>query len=223
VGPTRSPARARLPVQLRLDGALTSEEYVKGRLWEKATLDRCPVHPSGGCAFRRHSPYSRKWPAGARIARYYCPTAHQTFSLLPDFLAAHLSGALAEIEQVAEQVEAGITIEAVAERHRPDIQLPGAVRWVRRRLAYVRRAFSVLAGLLPALLAGVEHSVRSFSSVIDVPGRGLLESLRARDQVDPGLLRIASPFGFRRWSRPRRLAVRHDQQPTGPVGPAPPL
>ena len=35
----------------------------------------------------RHGTYPRRTPTGMRIARYYCPTAHETFSLLPDCLA----------------------------------------------------------------------------------------------------------------------------------------
>jgi hypothetical protein len=210
-----------LPVQLRLGGALTSEEYVRGRFWEKATLERCPAHPTGGCTFRRHSSYPRKWPAGARIARYYCPTAHQTFSLLPDFLASHLSGPLCEVEQVAALAESGISIEALAERLRPDVQLPGAVRWVRRRLGYVRRAISVGAGLLPALLAGVEHSVRSFSVAFGVSSGRLLECLRAWEGVAEFLVKISSPFGFRRRLRRRTSGLDPDQHTTGPVPPGP--
>jgi hypothetical protein len=34
------------------------------------------------------------------VARWYCRKAHQTFSLLPDCLAARLSGALVEVETV---------------------------------------------------------------------------------------------------------------------------
>jgi hypothetical protein len=31
-----------------------------------------------------------------RIARWYCPEGHRTFSLLPDFLAAKLPGSLCQ-------------------------------------------------------------------------------------------------------------------------------
>jgi hypothetical protein len=202
-------------VQLRLPTQLTSEEYVRERYWEKATLDRCPSHPNDGgrCGFRRHSPYRRVKPAGTWIARYYCPTAHETYGLLPDFLASHLSGTLAAIEAVAAEAEAGASIERVAEKLRPDIQLPGAVRWVRRRVQYVRRALSVAPGLAPALFAGVELTLRAFRAVLGAAC--VLEALR--DRVAHYLVRIASPFGLRRWLRRRRIAVEPDQQREGAV------
>lgn len=202
-------------MQLRLATQLTSEEYVRERYWEKATLDRCPAHPAGGarCELQRHSPYARVRPAGMWIARFYCPPARMTFSLLPDFLASHLSGTLAEIETVAAEVETGATIEAVAEKLRPDIQLPGAVRWVRRRVEYVRRALSVAPGLAPALFAGIELTLHAFGAVLSAAC--VLEALRNR--VARYLVRIASPFGLRRWLRRRQISVEPDQHREGAV------
>ena len=71
-------------MQLRDPSSLTSEAYVAQRAWQDASLASCPRHPQGGCGFARHGTYPRQTPAGMRIARYYCPTAHETFSLLPD-------------------------------------------------------------------------------------------------------------------------------------------
>jgi hypothetical protein len=62
--------------------------------WLSATLPRCPLHPQGGCGFARHGTYERVSPPGTRVARWYCPEGHCTFSLLPDCLAARLSGTL---------------------------------------------------------------------------------------------------------------------------------
>jgi hypothetical protein len=86
-----------------------------------------------------------------RVARYYCPTAHETFSLLPDCLASHFPGALDPIEQVVATVETARSVEAAADLLRPDITLPSAVRWVRRRLTPVRRALLAVVTLLPDL------------------------------------------------------------------------
>jgi hypothetical protein len=77
----------RSPVQLRHATPLTSDACLAERAWEKASLARCPRHPAGGCGFARHGTYARKTPTGMRVTRYYCPTAHETFSLLPDCLA----------------------------------------------------------------------------------------------------------------------------------------
>ncbi|HEY3357207.1 MAG TPA: hypothetical protein VGQ83_28415 [Polyangia bacterium] len=56
-----------------------------------------------------------------RVARWYCPTAQTTWSLLPDCLASRLSSDLAEVEQVVARVEAGPSVEAAAAALRPDI------------------------------------------------------------------------------------------------------
>jgi hypothetical protein len=75
-----------------------------------------------------------------------------TFSLLPDFLASRLSGMLDEVEQVVCAVEAARSVEAAADELRLDIELPGAVRWVRRRLLPIRGALVVIATLVPGML-----------------------------------------------------------------------
>ena len=79
-----------MPVQLRFETGLAGAEYVTRELWRRAILPRCPLHPRGGCSLARHGSYARKRPAGTRIARWYCPQGHCTFSLLPDYLAARL-------------------------------------------------------------------------------------------------------------------------------------
>ena len=66
--------------------------------------------------------------------------AHTTFSLLPDCLAAKLPGSLEELEQVLSAVEEAPSLEAAADKLRPDILLPGALRWVRRRLTLAQVA-----------------------------------------------------------------------------------
>ena len=68
----------------------TGEQYVRARAWRDARLSRCPNHPQGRCSFARHGTYARKSPRGTRIARWYCPESHTTFSLLPDCLSARL-------------------------------------------------------------------------------------------------------------------------------------
>ncbi len=89
-----------------------------------------------------------------RIARYYCPTAHETFSLRADCLASHFPGALDPIEHVVATVETARSVEAAADVLRPDINLPSAVRWARRRLMPIRLALLTLVTLLPDLFTG---------------------------------------------------------------------
>ena len=137
------------PVQLRDPRSLTSEAYVAERAWQKARLLHCPRHPRGGCRFARHGTYPRTTPTGMRITRYYCPTAQETFSLLPDCLASRFPGDLDALERVVAHVDAARSIEAAADVLRPDIVLPSAVRWVRRRLTLVRATLIAVVTLLP--------------------------------------------------------------------------
>ena len=69
------------------------------------------------------------------VARWYCEQGHVTFSLLPDCLASRLSSTPGAVEQVASAVEQRETsIEVMAAKLWPDIEVQGAVRWVRRRV-----------------------------------------------------------------------------------------
>jgi hypothetical protein len=149
-----------LPVQLRFKTGLTGADYVTREGWRLASLTHCPLHPRGGCSFARHGTYERVSPPGTQIARWYCPQGHQSFSLLPDFLAARFPGTLREIEEVLAAVEQAKSVEAAADRLRePDITLTSAVRWVRRRVAAVRRLFTIVIGLFPQLLLGCEPTL----------------------------------------------------------------
>jgi hypothetical protein len=73
-----------------------------------------------------------------RITRYYCPTAHETVSLLPDCLASRFPSDIDDVERVVIHVEAARSVAAAADALRPDRVLPFAIRWVRRRLRLVR-------------------------------------------------------------------------------------
>ncbi|WP_298234951.1 hypothetical protein [uncultured Azohydromonas sp.] len=183
-----------MPVQLRFDTGLAGADYVNRELWRRAILPRCPLHPRGGCGLARHGSYARKRPAGTRIARWYCPQGHRTFSLLPDHLAARFPGTLSEIEQVVAAAEDASTLEACAHQLRPDpIGLPGALRWVRRRLTVVRTLLPLAVTLLPALLQGCAATVTAVRRHLQVPNA--LERLRvllARE-----LAALAAPLGLR--------------------------
>jgi hypothetical protein len=156
-------------VQLRFQTGLTSEEYVKQKAWQSASLERCPRHPHGSCGFARHGSYPRVEPPGARIARWRCPGSQTTFSLLPDCLASRLSSTLREVEAVAAAVEATEeSVERVAHRLRPDIGTQGAVRWVRRRVQGAALALLAVKGLRPDVLAGAEPNLQGFRVVLGV-------------------------------------------------------
>jgi hypothetical protein len=201
-------------VQLRYACALTGEDYVSQRAWEKASLPRCPLHPQGGCGFARHGTYGRKTPPGTLVARWYCPQGHRTFSLLPDCLAARLPGTLAEVEATVRAVEGTASLEAACATLRPDIELPGVLRWTRRRVAAVRAALQALKGLLPARFPCVP-TLAAFAVCL-----GVGEVLVAlRPIAEPFLPVLPSPLGFR--PRPRR-GGRARPPPQHLAGPDPP-
>jgi hypothetical protein len=131
-----------------------------------------------------------------RIARYYCPTAQETFSLLPDCLASRFPGDLDDLERVVAHVETARSIEAAADRLRPDIVLPSAVRWVRRRLTLIRATLLAVVTLLPDRFTGGTSlgAVRTALATEQA-----LVTLRA--EATSLLPALPRPLGFRRPSR----------------------
>ena len=206
----------RWPVQLRFETEFTSNEYVKRQGWQDATLERCPLHPAGGCSFARHGTYERVNPPGTRIPRWYCPEGHRTFSLLADCFAARLTGSLQGVEEVVVAVEQANSREAAADVLRADIELPGALRWMRRRLKPVHAALTLLLGLFPDRLRGCQPSVSTFRQWFGVDF--VLPLLREIAEVQ--LARVPPPLGFRRpVPRGGEPKKRHQHQ----VGPDPPV
>ena len=139
-------------MQIPLRTLSSVDAYIGNREWRDARLSGCPLHPLGGCSFARHGSYARVTPSGLRIARWYCPEGRRSFSLLPDFLAARLPGLLASIEDCITVASSAKSMEAAADTLRgPDVTLPGAVRWLRRRIRAVRMA---LAHVTPEAVIG---------------------------------------------------------------------
>jgi len=195
--------RSRRQMQLRFETPLSGEAYVAAQGWRMARLPICPLHPQGGCSFSRHGTYSRVTPAGTRIPRWYCPEGHRTFSLLPDFLASHLPGTLAALEQVVLHAEHADSVEAAANTLRPDdISLASAIRWTRCRLYLVREALASVVQMAPALFRDCQPSLRSFQDRLH--GSDILTSLRATLAVH--LPSLPAPLGFAlRGSHLRRI------------------
>jgi len=190
------------PVQLRHECPLSGEAYVARRAWRDASLAVCPRHPRGGCGLVRHGTYPRRSPAGMRIARYYCSTARETFSLLPDCLASHFPGALDAIEHVVATVETARSVEAAADVLRPDITLPSAVRWVRRRLTPIRRVLLAIVTLLPDLFTS-DARLGAVRLALATP----FALVALRSHAAAHLAMLPTPLGF----HPR--SVRRDAPP----------
>ena len=181
------------PVQLRYPSGLTGEQYVKARGWRNATLAACPNHPGGGCAFARHGTYARKSPHGTRIARWYCPDSHTTFSLLPDCLAARLPGTLQGVEDAVAAAEAAPSVAVAADAVRAGaVLLPGAMRWVRRRVRLVHRSLTAVRGLFPDRFVGCAAEVGAFRVRLDTAA----VLVRLRELGAEQLPMLPAPLGF---------------------------
>ena len=190
-------------MQLRFETELTFEEYATGRGWERATLPTCPFHPAGGCGLSGHGTYMRKVPSVAWVARWYCPQAHATIGLLPDFYASRMPGTLDELEETVARVEQTKTIEKAADELRPAaapdaVTLPTAVRWVRLRLELVKAVLIAALGLFPDLFAPGPPTMRHFRDKLGthralVALRGIAE---ARLHVLPMPLGLVPPPGI---------------------------
>ncbi len=202
-------------MQLRFATELTSKDYVTRQAWNEASLECCPLHPQGGCGFARHGTYERVNPPGTRIARWYCRQGHQTFSLLPDCLAARWSGTLIEFEAAVNDTDAAPSLEAAAATCRAEIELPGVLRWLRRRRQAVTTVLVIVRSLMPEVLAGCEPTLRALRAGLDV--EWVLLALRGI--AAEHLPRLPPPLGFsprpRRGGEPRPRAQHR-------VGPDPP-
>jgi len=127
---------------------------------------------------------------------------------------------MAEVEQAVVCREHG-TVWAAAGAARPDhvdepVDLPSAVRWVRRRVARVHAALAALILLEPALFAGCQPTIESFRSQLGL--KQVLAELRemARDHLGT----LPPPVGFDPGPAPRkRRKIRLQQQ----MGPDPPM
>ncbi len=170
-------------MQMLLRTMSNAESYVANQEWRVATLAACPLHPEGGCSFARHGSYSRALPLGLRVARWYCPEGHRTFSLLPDFLAARLPGLLETIDNCVAVALTAKSMEFAADLVRgPEVTLPGAIRWLRRRVQAVRAGVVAIADLVPGL-------------PVEIGQAGVLGRLR-RSLPMTALANIPPPLGF---------------------------
>ena len=201
-------------MQIPLRTISSVESYVAKQEWRAARLSHCPLHPRGGCSFARHGSYERATPPGLRIARWYCPEGRQTFSLLPDFLAARLPGLLASVDHCIRVATSSRSIEAAADALRGlDVTLPSAVRWLRRRMRAVFMAVDAVTALTTQ--ADVAASKIAFR-LCGTPTEHGLQKLRVA--LSPRILsNLPPPLGFRSPRRVKR-SLGDDQHDMGPDG-----
>ena len=176
----------------------------------------------------RHGTYARKTPRGTRIARWYCPESHTTFSLLPDCLAARLPGELDTLETVV-PLATRARLVAHAERapsrsaaanalRRDPVGLAGAIRWVQRRVRLVHHALRLVIGLLPEQL---ERCVAEVGAVrARLATDSALVAIRALSAAQLPVL--PAPLGFHPHRRGSTIRHRRFQHKMGPDPPAAP-
>jgi len=198
-------------MQIRYATDLSAEQYVEQKAWRKARLDDCPIHPEGGCGFCKNGTYRRKYPEGTNVARWYCKMGHTTFGLLPDCLSSRLSGSLDEVEAVIETVESSPSQEKAAEKIRIDIDLPGALRWIRRRVHFVSFALVMLIELVPSIFAECNPTLSSFRCVLGV--ESVLPALRS--YAGSYLHILPPPLGFGPPPEQKKIKKLHFQHSTG--------
>ena len=179
-------------MQYRQETVLSAGEYVSGEVWREASPPPCLRFDSAGCRLSRHGTYERKYPAGMRVARWYCRKCHTTFSALPDCLSSRLPGALSCAEDVAAFAEQR-GINAAARKWCPEAaDFSSARRWVRRRVVLVCGSLSVFRSLEPTLFAGLAVLIGVFREQLDTSS-ALIELRRLGS---PRLAAIPYPVGF---------------------------
>ena len=114
---------------------------------------------------------------------------------VPDCLAARLPGELDELEAVAAHAEQATSLGAAADALRPDpVELPGAMRWVERRVRPVHHVLSIVIGLLPEQLARCVAEVGAVRARLETDA-----ALRAlRTLVAEQLPVLPAPLGVHR-------------------------
>jgi len=206
--------------QVRYNTDLAVEEYISREAWWNASPPACPFHRQGSCQLRPHGSYARKIPEGVRVRRFRCPQSGQTVSLLPNCLAAHLAGTLAEVEHVVrEAVRPGFPRGGWKRLH-PSSYLgtAGGRRWVGRRIERVQCCLTLLTTLLPDRYGLLEPTVEAFGTALGTAA--VLVKLRAVAATELAVL--PAPVGFSRRMAAVKPAFQPAQHATGRSPPARP-
>ena len=149
-----------------------------------------------------------------QVARWYCRDAHRTFSLLPDCMSSRLMGSLDEAEQVVVRVEESSSVEEAAQKLRPDLEVAGALRWVRRRVQGVHASLLILLTLLPGRLGTTARLVELRSQLSTSRCLVMLREIGTAH-----LHALPRPLGF----RPARVRMsKREQRLQHKTGPDPP-
>jgi len=148
----------------------------------------------------KHGSYGRVRPQGVRVARFWCPLAGVSISLLPAFLAARLQGTLDEVEAVVVAVEQAGSVAAAVEVVYPSdgerkIGPVCAARWIRRRVHAVAAAMLAIVTLMPERFMSVTPTLGALRAALGT--KRLLFALRAIASRHMGSLPVPLGFGAR--------------------------
>lgn len=135
-----------------------------------------------------------------------------TFSLLPDCLAARLPGTLQAMEEAVASAEAASSLAAAADALRRDaVHLPGAIRWLVRRVRAVHGNLAAVRGLWPERFLECAPEVMAFRARLQT--EAVLVGLRGRCERRLG--HLAPPLGFCPCAPGAGLVPGAVQHPTG--------
>ena len=141
-----------------------------------------------------------------------------TFSRLPDCLAARLGGTLQAVEEAVVEAEAAPSLAKAADALRRDaVHLPGAMRWLGRRVRAVHRNLAAVRGLWPERFLKCPPEVGAFRERLKT--EAVLVGLRGR--CEGQLAQLAPPLGFCPDAPAPGTALAVVQHGTGPDPPAP--
>ena len=166
--------------------------------------------------------YWRKYPEPLAIARFYCESAHTTFSLLPDFLSSRYRGTLAEFEEVCAAAENNDCLEVANTVRSIDVAVNiserSAARWVARRIVLFNTIMLALLGVLAERLQDVRTATQLRQRLeCSTDAGAALVALRAI--VVANLAALPPPLGFGPWPK----TDQHHQNPRPhTMGPEPP-
>lgn len=136
-------------------------------------------------------------------------------SALPDCLASHYSGTLAELEATVLAVEQSPSRAAAAGHLRTDIELPGALRYLDRLCRSIHSTLAAVRGLEPVRFTAVAPTLQAFAVALGtVP---VLMHLRRR--VARYLPLLPAPFGFDPFRHCLDAVVPRPQHQAGPDPP----
>lgn len=132
------------------------------------------------------------------MARFWCPRAEASVSILPAFLAARMSGTLDAVEAVVLAVEHAGSIAAAVEQVYPAeaeraIGAVCALRSIRRRLRAVRAALLAIVTLVPERLRGIAPTITALRAALGT--ERVLVAIRGLAERHLGAL--PAPLGFR--------------------------